>query len=475
MRDPAIDEKTGLGRLLAVLRAALGLEQKDVVLRARVSAGAVSETEQGNRKPEPETVGRLLEALRGSPANVQRADWLIRAVARDTEGPGRLAEAAGRAIEGLGFAVEDQMRARIAQRAAPARPAEPGEALQDWADLKDLDVEDLRMIIEDCPELQTTAFWEVLCAESERMARSEPERAAALAGLALSMADWLPLAEEQQRPEYQGHALDFVANAHRVQGHLPRARALFRESAARCQPGCPGRSTLDGTRSLDLRASLLHDERRLPEALDLLDQALKLGPRGPAARARIFIKKAKVYEELKQPELALGFLEQAEPLLDQEPDPLLVYSHRSILLVNLWLAGHAEEAERRLGKVQSLAEELGNDLDKLRLRWLEARLDAALGRRLAAIEKLRGVRADFQTRKIPFDTALVTLELAAPLLEQGETAEVKELAAEMLQTFAEQEVPQEAEKALRIFCEAAVQETATVELVRRVLGEVGRG
>ena len=48
------------------------------------------------------------------------------------------------------------------------------------------------------------------------------------------------------------------------------------------------------------------------------------------------------------------------------------------------------------------------------------------------------------------------------------------LAVEMLETFAEQGVPQEAEKALRIFCEAAVQETATVELVRRVLGEVER-
>lgn len=137
-------------------------------------------------------------------------------------------------------------------------------------------------------------------------------------------------------------------------------------------------------------------------------------------------------------------------------------------------AGRAEEAERRLGEVQALAEELGNDLDKLRLRWLEARLDAAFGRRLAAIATMREVRAGFQTRRISYDTALATLELAALLLEQGETAEVKELAEEMLATFARQEVPVEAEKALGIFCEAAVQETATVELVRRVLGEVER-
>ena len=474
MRDPANDGKTGLGRRLAVLRAALGLEQKAVALRARVAPGAVSEIEQDKRKPEPETQDRLLEALRGSPANVHRADWLIRAVARDAEAPGRLAEAAGRAIDGLGFAVEDRARARIAQRAAPVGPAERREALQDWNDLKALAVEDLRKIIEDCPELQNSAFWEVVCVASERMARSEPDRAAALAALALSMADWMPIAEEQQRPEYQGYSLAFLANTHRVQGHLPRARALFRESAACWQLGCPGRSTLDGTRPLDLRASLLHDERRLPEALDLLDQALKLGPRGPAARARILIKKAKVYEELKRHETALKVLEEAEPLLAQEPEPVLVHIQRTNVLVNLLALGHAEEAERRLGEVQTLAEELGNDLDKVRLRWLEARLDAALGRSLAAIEKLRGVREDFQTRKIPFDTALATLELSALLLEQGETAEVKQLAEEMLDTFAKQEVPQEAEKAVRIFCAAAVQESATVELVRRVIAEVER-
>ena len=49
-----------------------------------------------------------------------------------------------------------------------------------------------------------------------------------------------------------------------------------------------------------------------------------MGPRGPAARARIFIKKAKSHEALKQPDVALACLEQAGLLLDQEPDPFLV-------------------------------------------------------------------------------------------------------------------------------------------------------
>jgi len=474
MRDSANDGKKGRGRRLAVLRTALGLEQKEVALRARVAASAVSEIEQDKRNPGPETQNRLLEALRGTPANLQRADWLIRTAAREIEGPGRFAEVAGWALKGLGFAVEDQARARIAQRAAPPRLAEHREALQDWDDLASFATADLRKIIEDCPELQTTAFWEILCEESAKVARTDAKQALALARLALDMAEWMPLTDESQRPSHQGVAMAYVGNTVRVQGHLPRAEKAFQQSDALWEAGSPAGSALDGSRRLVLRASLLFDQRHLSDALAVLDRALEMGPKGPAARARIFILKAKVYEELKEPQVALELLEQAEPLLAQAPDSVLVHIQRTNTLVNLLALGHAEEAERRLGEVQTLAEELGNDLDKVRLGWLEARIDAALGRRLAAIEKLRGVREEFEKRKIGFDTALVTLELSALLLDQGETAEVKQLAEEMLATFVEQEVPQEAEKALRIFCAAAVQETATAELVRRVLAEVER-
>jgi tetratricopeptide (TPR) repeat protein/DNA-binding XRE family transcriptional regulator len=475
MPDRASDGKMVKGRRLTVLRAARGMEQKDLAQRARVSAGAVSEIEQELRTPEPETEERLLEGLRCSTSAVQRAGWFLRGLPEDSEAPGSPTEAEGRAIEGLSLAVEDLALARVAKRATPG-PIEYREALQHWETLKSFPVEGLRRIVEDSAVLQTTAFLEILCVESAKVARKDPQAAAALAELGVDMAVWVPpLAEEQHRPEYRAYSLTFLANALRAQGNLPGAKEAFLESADLWPPGRPANSTLDGSRRLDLWASLLLAERELPQALVLLDQALELGPRGPAARARILIKKAKAHEELKQHAVALQLLEQAEPLLGQEPDPLLVYSHRSILLVNLLALGHAEEAERRLGEVQAMAEELGNDLDRLRLRWFEARIDAALGRPLAAIEKMRQVREDFQERKIPYDTALATLELSALLLEQGQTAEVKQLAEEMLEIFAEQEVPQEAEKALRIFCEAALQETVTLELVRRVLADVERG
>lgn len=473
MPDHANDGKTGEGRRWAVLRTARGLEQQDVATGGRVGSGAVSEIEQDRRTPEPATRERLLEALRCSVWDVKRTDWFLRGFPGGSDEPGSF-EAWGRAGEGLALVLEDQARARVALRAAAMPPARHNEAREHWDVLKAFPHEVLQRLIEDSAALQTPAFLEILCAESEKVARSDPHRSVALAELALELAAWVPLADEQQRPEYQAWALNFVANARRVLGNLPGMKEALQKAATLWPPGSPARSMLDGTRNLDLRASALLAERRLPEAIALLDQALELGSRGPAARARILIKKAKAHEELKQHEVALELLEQAEPLLTQEPEPVFVHIHRTNVLVNLLALGRAEEAERRLGEVKALAAELGNDLDKLRLRWFEARLDAAFGRRLAAIATMREVRAGFQTRRIAYDTALATLELAELLLAQGETAEVKDLAEEMLSIFAEQEVPQEAGKALRIFCEAAIQETATVELVRRVLAEMAR-
>lgn len=470
MRDPGDLRKSGAGRRLAVLRAVRGLDQRALAHRAGMGQGAVSDAEQGKRNQEPETRARLLEALRSSPPDLDRAGWLIDGLQGDEGLPGPEG-ARDLALASLGFALEDRVRAGIALRSAPVAP---GGALRDWTFVRELTVEELREIVEDCPELQTTAFLECLCEESEARVRADPQEAHTLARLAFEIAGWIPLADEAQRPACRGFALAFVANTARVQGDLPRSASDFQQAADWWEAGSPAGPDLDGSRLFDMWASLLLGQRSFPAALANLEVALQEGPRRPQAKARILLKKAKVYAELRQPRVALDLLEEAGPLLERDPDPLLVYSHRNLMVGNLWLAGDIEEAERRLPEVQALAAELGNDLDLLRLRWLEAWIDQSAGRRLAAVETMREVRAGFQARRIAYDTALATLELAALLLEQGETAEVKELAVEMHRTFTEQEVPLEAAKAVGIFYEAALRETATVELVRRAL-EAWRG
>jgi hypothetical protein len=73
-----------------------------------------------------------------------------------------------------------------------------------------------------------------------------------------------------------------------------------------------------------------------------------------------------------------------------------------------------------------------------------------------------------------YDVALLTLEVARLLLEEGRTAEVKALAPKLAMAFASEDVHAEAEKALRLYVEAVERETATAELARRVLSFLSR-
>jgi len=75
---------------------------------------------------------------------------------------------------------------------------------------------------------------------------------------------------------------------------------------------------------------------------------------------------------------------------------------------------------------------------------------------------------------LPYEAALASLDLAVLYLKAGQTAEVKRLAGAMGGIFEAKGIAREALAALTLFCEAARQETATVELAKRVIAEVER-
>jgi hypothetical protein len=68
--------------------------------------------------------------------------------------------------------------------------------------------------------------------------------------------------------------------------------------------------------------------------------------------------------------------------------------------------------------------------------------------------------------------ALVTLELAALLAEEGRTAEVKTLAAQTERIFKAQRVERERLGAVRLFCGAARKERLTAALARELLADL---
>ena len=250
-----------------------------------------------------------------------------------------------------------------------------------------------------------------------------------------------------------------------MQGDIDLAKQSFALSDEewKAGAGCAG-DLLDEARLLHLKASLRTTQRLLPEALELLDHALAIG--GPEMKGRLLISKAKILEEQDELDPAIATLEEAEPHINPEREPRLWLCARHNRLWCLTTAGRHREAEDLLPEVKLLSRK---DLDRIRLRWAEGRTAAGLGRAQQGIDLLTRVRADFVDRKIWFDAALVTLELAVIFLRQGRTDMVKTLAVHLAPIFRANGVHPEAMAALTLFRQAAEQEKVTLDLAERLV------
>ena len=306
-----------------------------------------------------------------------------------------------------------------------------------------------------------------LCAASVHAAADDPRRALDLARRALRIAA-TAFGEPAWGLRLQGYAWPFVGNAQRVGGELLAAQASFAVAWRLWRAGVsPYGSALAEWRLLDLEASLCRDRRQFDAALDLLDRALAAAP--AEARGRILLKKAFTLEQAGSIEAALAVLREAAPLADLASEPRLRVVARFNAIVLLCHLGLYPEAEERLAELRPVAQELGNEADELRLRWLDARVAAGLGRREEASGILEAVREAFARLGNGYDTALASLELAVLHLEAGRIAEVRRLVATMLWTFEAQEVHREAMAALTLFRQAVETETITADLAARLL------
>jgi tetratricopeptide (TPR) repeat protein len=332
---------------------------------------------------------------------------------------------------------------------------------------RQLNPKERSLLVETAAARLTWAHAERLALESERAAPNDADRAMELAGLAVRVAEKAPM-PEPCRPFLLGWCWAFLGNAHRVRGYLPEAEEGFRQADKFWQQGQGDHWPLDASRLLDLKASLRKHQGRFEEALSLLAKAVNAMSQAPGL-GRLLVKEATVLALVGRYVQALDCLERAEALADEVNDPRSLFGIRFNVVVNLTHLERYADADALLEDVRRHAVALGNGLDLIRVLWLQARVWAGIGQRDKAVVAFLQVQEDFTARSIPFDAALVSLELAVVWLEEGRTREVKELALRMLWIFSSQEVQEEALAALRLFHEAALKETATAALTRRVL------
>ncbi len=381
------------------------------------------------------------------------------------------------------------LRARFAERfevavratrvllAAKIRAVEAEEAIEEaghlWRELAERPQSERIALIESCDEFLNPALLARLCDESEKAAAHKASDAVDLAGLALSVAELAP-GTEAQRAGRLGYAWSFAGNALRVSNKLHEADAAFATSCELYPPGLAEEPEFfDPARPLDRQASLRRDQGRFGEALRLLERALRVCR--PSARPRILLNLATTLEQEGEPERALAALNEARPAIERgEGDPRLLWVLRFNVIRNLLHLDRPAEAAALLPELKALTVANDNDLDRLRLRWLEAVVRAGLGERAEALAELGAVRRRFLALDLPGDAAITGLYEAEVLLREASNAEVRALASEMRPIFDALGLEREALAALRLFLEAVERDAATVAMAREAARSICR-
>jgi tetratricopeptide (TPR) repeat protein len=336
-------------------------------------------------------------------------------------------------------------------------------------------------LVEDEPDYQTWGFCQILLKTSREAAFDDPLAAVNLAELAVTVAAGLGTAYDPcWVADLQARSHAGLGNARRILGELRSAETAFREAESRLR-GSTG-DPLIQAEILGMKGSLRRDQRRFAEALELMTRALDLyREHGDShGMGMSSLKRAKILEESGDPQAAAVLLREAIDTIDAGAEPQLHLYARHNLASCLSLAGRYREAEGMLPELRAGLERLGRlglpakPLDRVRLQWIEGRIDFGVGRAAEAEAAFRHVQADFLSRGMGYDAALVSLDLAILYIEERRTAELRRLAVEIMPVFQARDVHREALATLVIFQKACEQERLTVQLATQLAASLRR-
>jgi tetratricopeptide (TPR) repeat protein len=323
-------------------------------------------------------------------------------------------------------------------------------------------------------QVQSLHGWplcEALLRKSYEARFTDPKRMLSLAESAAGVAKHI----KAKKYPWPGFVADLRArtfaelgNAYRVNERFPEADAAFERAIEFLEEGTG--DPLLQARVLDLFASLRSAQRKLDDAVELLElvYSLYLEAEDRHLAGRALISKGFNTRCQGYPREAVSLLERGLQLLERGRDPQLVSIGQQVLLDALTDCGEYRQASALLlqsGLREAFAAE---PLNLLKLRWVEGKIHAGLGRPEKAERAFIEVRREYLRLGQVYDASLVGLELASVWLRQGRPAQVRQLSEEMYQTFVELGVQPEAARALYFVREACLVQAVTVTMIERV-------
>jgi transcriptional regulator with XRE-family HTH domain len=475
----AAELPSAFGFSLTCLRSARGWTQTRLAQAAGIPKSLVTRYEKGReliRETLDWLLGFLGYAREAADALVFAHRLIFPDPLEETASPLALTPEEQREIDraclATGLLAAEEMRDElIRKKKVEKAEAKRQEAEVLWERLQAVDDAKRRGFVAAFPDFRSWALAVRVCEASIRAAARSAKEVRELASLALFIAERVP-EPEAFRSRLLGYCWAHVANSLRVSEDYDGADRAITQAWDLWHAGADS-DLLPEWLLFTIEASLRREQHQFSQALKLLDQAVDSCDGASRAACLIFLEQERVFEQMGDIKGAVAALERAASSVEASGDPHLQFTFRFKTAKTLCNLERHAEAEALLPGIRELAVEQRNGLNFIRVVWLQARVDAGQGRTEEAVAGLQRVRGEFTARDLPYDAALASLDLAVLWLQAGgRTAEVRELALAMGWIFQAKKIGREALAALSLFCEAARQESATVEMARRVIAEI---
>jgi tetratricopeptide (TPR) repeat protein len=334
-----------------------------------------------------------------------------------------------------------------------------------------------KLLLANSGRFQTWGLYELLLDRSWEGRGASRSWSEELVDLAIHLAPHLDAA--YYRPEaiedLQARAWSYKANLRRIASDFDGAEEAFRIAYTHLKVG--SREPLERAVYLDLKASLRGTQRRIEEAKRLLHRAIKIFlEQGDEHRAgKSLVSLSLVHSNADETEEAIAVLRQSLNLIDPAQDDRLLLCALHDLIDYQTHMGRFIEAQGLYRKARPLYRKYRDDCEfGARQLWVKGRIAQGLGQVARAEALFKAARERYLADEIPYDAALVSMELAMLYAKQHRTTELKQLGTEMLTIFTSRHVHREALAALAFVKQAIDAEQLTIQKAARISAFLGR-
>ena len=325
--------------------------------------------------------------------------------------------------------------------------------------------------------LKSAAACEALLERSWALRHDDPQQM-------LELANWAALLSNHLDPESckPGKLTDLrcrawaaLGNAYRVNDDLQSAAWAMDRAAELLNQGTCDQRLL--AHILDLQASLYCAQRDFPLAFRALDAVYaiqrQLGKDQMAGRT--LISKGLYTGYANDHDGAVRLLTQGLEMIDPEHAPDLVLSAIHNIASFLMESGRFRKARNVVWEHRWRYERHGGQIDRVKLRWLQARIDGGLDKLADAEAGLKEARQGLEDAGMRYHFALAGLDLGSILMRRQRFEEARTVVLDATSVFVSLKIPSEAQKAVRALqqmfetgVEAGAFLDRTIRFLRRI-------